>query len=78
MKVNIWVVDDQDIYYDLVISSFPQNASEYTKFYKFNKGMDAVNTINKALLEKDYENLPDIAFIDYYIEGDGWTGDKIV
>jgi CheY-like chemotaxis protein len=77
VKVNVWVIDDQQINFNLVKNSFPQDAFYYCNFYHFNKGMDAVNLINKSLEHQDYELLPDIVFVDYYIEGDGWTGDKI-
>ncbi len=77
MKTNVWVIDDQDVYFNLVKNSFPNDAIEYCVFYHFNKGMEAVNLINKCLEQNDQAMLPDIIFVDYYIEGDGWTGDKI-
>lgn len=77
MKVNVWVIDDKLENYKLVISSFPGDANDYCSFCHFDKGLEAVNLINKAIINKDYSMLPDIVFLDYYIEGDGWTGDKI-
>ena len=77
MKVNIWVVDDLLVSYELVVDSFPSDADEYCSFYHFDKGMTAVNFLNKCLKEKDFDLLPDIVFVDFYIESDSWTGDKI-
>jgi hypothetical protein len=77
LKINIWIIDDLKVNYDIVISSFPSDAKDYCDFYHFDKGMDALNLLKKALEEKDFALLPDIVFVDFYIEGDGWTGDKI-
>lgn len=78
MKVNVWVIDDIVFNYELVIGSFPTDAVEYCNFYHFTKGMDALSTIKKALVSKDSIILPDIVFVDFYIEEDGWTGNKLI
>lgn len=77
-KIKIWVIDDLTQNYDLVLNSFPKDYNEYCEFYHFDKGMTALNLIKKALEEGDNLLLPDIVFMDFYIEGDGWTGDKLV
>ncbi len=77
MKVNVWIIDDRKDNYELVLTSFPSNSKEYCDFYYFDKGIEAINTLKKGLEQEEYTLLPDIVFVDYYLEDDEWRGDKI-